>query len=170
MARRATTWCGAVVGVVLTACSPPPSPAVPAPQVVDAKVTVPSLAAPGSYADTLHGVVVPDPYRWLEDTTDAKVVSWVAAQRAYTDSIAQALLGADTRPLERRVQLRCALPYALEGLLRRELDAAGAELGEVTHGDEVELAFRLTEAAAAALRTRLSEAGQGRIHWMDDSA
>ena len=41
-------------------------------------------------ADVLHGITVPDPYRWLEDagSTDAK--AWSAAQ----DSLAEAQLGA----------------------------------------------------------------------------
>ncbi len=94
--RRATPLRAAAIGVALAACAAPQSPAVPPPQVVDARVAVPTPAAPGAYADTLHGVAVPDPYRWLEDTTDARVVSWVAAQRAYTDSIAAGLVGRDS--------------------------------------------------------------------------
>ena len=41
--------------------------------------------------------------------------------------------------------LRCAVPYSMEGLLRRELQHAGAVLGEVTHGDAVEFAFSVAE-------------------------
>ncbi len=33
-------------------------------------------------ADTLHGTVVPDPYRWLEDPTTEESVAWLAAQDA----------------------------------------------------------------------------------------
>jgi hypothetical protein len=36
----------------------------------------------------------------------------------------------------------------------------------VTHGQAVELCFSLPEDAAAALRARLGEAGQGRIEWL----
>ncbi|MBL8303138.1 MAG: YigZ family protein [Ideonella sp.] len=89
--------------------------------------------------------------------------------RAYTDCVAQALLRAVRQPLERRVQLSCVLPYAMDGLLRRELEAAGAVLGAVTHGDAVSLAFSLSEPAAVVLRARLNEAGQGRIRWLDDA-
>ncbi|MBV2263031.1 MAG: IMPACT family protein, partial [Thauera sp.] len=86
--------------------------------------------------------------------------------RAYTDAVAQALLQAEKVPIVRLATLRCAVPYAIEGLLRRELDAAGASLLAVTHGQAVELCFSLPEAAAAALRARLAEAGQGRIEWI----
>ena len=41
-----------------------------------------------------------------------------------------------------------------------------AQLLEVQHGSQVELSFRLPEAAVAALMARLSEAGQGRIGWL----
>lgn len=90
--------------------------------------------------------------------------------RAYTDCVAQALLGAHKVPQERSVLLSCAVPYALEGLLRRELQQAGAQLGEVRHGDRVELAFTLPERAAEALRARLNEAGQGQLAWLDAQA
>lgn len=86
--------------------------------------------------------------------------------RAYTDAVAQALLQAEKVPIVRLATLRCVVPYAMEGLLRRELDAAGASLLAVTHGQAVELCFNLPEDAAAALRARLAEAGQGRIEWL----
>ena len=86
--------------------------------------------------------------------------------RAYTDAVAQALLQAEKVPIVRLAKLRCVVPYAMEGLLRRELDAAGASLMAVTHGQAVELCFSLPEDAAAALRARLGEAGQGRIEWL----
>jgi len=85
--------------------------------------------------------------------------------RAYTDSVAQALLGAQKMPIIRQRHLRCDAPYPLEGLIRRELDAAGATLDEVAHADAVAFAFHLADDKAAALVARLSEAGNGRIHW-----
>ena len=87
--------------------------------------------------------------------------------RAYTDCIAQALLTAEKLPLQRLDQLRCVLPYAMEGLLRRELTLAGAELTQVLHHSLVELHFSLPHAAALQLRARLEEAGQGRIGWLE---
>jgi uncharacterized YigZ family protein len=88
--------------------------------------------------------------------------------RAYTDSVAQALLGAERIAIVKSRTLHCAVPYALEGLLRRELDAAGAVLGDVTHGDAVRAAFTLPQTAAAALVSRLNEAGNGRIVWYNE--
>jgi uncharacterized YigZ family protein len=85
--------------------------------------------------------------------------------RAYTDAVAQALLGAEKLPLVKTLQLECVVPYALEGLVRRELDAAGATLGEVRHGSAVEIAFSVAEDVAAALIARLTEAGGGQVQW-----
>lgn len=55
-------------------------------------------SAPGQYpvtprsavVDTLHGVPVEDPYRWLEDSKDPKVARWDAVQ----DSLSRVYLGA----------------------------------------------------------------------------
>ena len=88
--------------------------------------------------------------------------------RAYTDSVAQALLQAEKTAIVRQRQLRCTVPYAMEGMLRRELDAAGATLLEVAHGEVVLFDFSLTEGAASALLARLHEAGNGRIAWLDE--
>ncbi|MDQ0611537.1 putative YigZ family protein [Variovorax sp. W1I1] len=85
--------------------------------------------------------------------------------RAYTDAIAQALLGAALVPLVRQRSLRCAVPYALEGLVRRELAAVGAVLEAVQHADDVLFAFTLPEPEANAFIARLDDAAQGRVVW-----
>ena len=85
--------------------------------------------------------------------------------RAYTDSVAQALLQARKVPIIKLAHLRCTAPYAFEGLVRRELDAAGARLDAVAHGDEVLFDFSLPAQDAGALRIRLDNAGHGRIAW-----
>jgi putative IMPACT (imprinted ancient) family translation regulator len=87
--------------------------------------------------------------------------------RAYTDAVAQALLTATKIPLQKMLPLRCAVPYALEGLVRRELQQAGAALGEVGHGDEVVFSFAIAQDDAAALTARLNESGQGLLRWLD---
>ena len=87
--------------------------------------------------------------------------------RAYTDAVAQALLKAEKLPLQRVLALACRVPYALEGMVRRELELAGATLGDVVHSDAVEIAFTVKEDAAPALRARLNEAGQGQLAWLE---
>src|SRR6478736_6224430 len=76
--------------------------------------------------------------------------------RAYTDAVAQALLTAEKVPLVKLKTLRCVLPYALEGMVRRELELAGAQLLGMQHGAQVELQFGLAEDAAVALVARLN--------------
>jgi uncharacterized YigZ family protein len=87
--------------------------------------------------------------------------------RAYTDTVAQALLTATKVPLQRMTHLQCLVPYALEGLLRREIDTAYAELLEVQHGQLVTLHLRLPAAQAAAFVQRINDQGQGRVGWQD---
>lgn len=87
--------------------------------------------------------------------------------RAYTDAVAQALLQAEKVQRQRLVSLACRVPYALEGRVRRELEEAGATLGEVRHGEAVEVAFTVGDLAVAPLRARLEEAGQGQLRWVE---
>ena len=86
--------------------------------------------------------------------------------RAYTDAVAQALLTAPKITLQRMHTLQCQVPYSLEGLLRREVEAAGAELLQVQHASLVTLQMRLPEAQAAAFVQRINDNGQGRVGWM----
>ena len=90
--------------------------------------------------------------------------------RAYTDTIAQALLAAPKVTLQRLKTLQCHVPYALEGLLRREIEAAGAELINVQHSTLVTLQLRLPEAQAAAFVLRINNSGQGRVGWTEPDA
>lgn len=87
--------------------------------------------------------------------------------RAYTDAVAQALLTADKIALIQQAHLACSVPYALEGLVRREVELAQAQLQEVAHGSVVTLHFALPETQAKALVARLSESGRGQLVWLD---
>ena len=88
--------------------------------------------------------------------------------RAYTDSVAQALLKAEKVEIVRMRTIRCTVPYAMEGMVRRELDGAGATLVDVAHGDEVAFEFALDENLAGSLVARLGEAAHGRLRWLQD--
>ena len=87
--------------------------------------------------------------------------------RAYTDAVAQALLNAEKIPLIKQTQLACSVPYSLEGLVRREVELAQAQLIEVAHGSVVTLRFFLPQTQAAAWMTRLSESGRGQLVWLE---
>lgn len=87
--------------------------------------------------------------------------------RAYTDAVAQALLKADKVAQIKTQHLACSVPYALEGLVRRELDGVQAVLNSVTHASMVTLQFELPESQADVLVTRLSESGRGQLIWLD---
>lgn len=88
--------------------------------------------------------------------------------RAYTDSIAQALLTAQKVPLQKMATLRCMVPYGLEGLLRREIEAAGAELLAVEHASLVTLQIHLPQVQAAIFLARINENSQGRAGWLSN--
>lgn len=88
--------------------------------------------------------------------------------RTYTDSVAQALAGASLIPRVRRQYLHCAVPYAREGWLRREIAGAGAQLEAVEHGQEVRVLLSLPADRADNLRHRLNEGGGGELCWLDD--
>jgi uncharacterized YigZ family protein len=86
--------------------------------------------------------------------------------RAYTGTIAQALLDADKIVLQRMLTLQCAVPYALEGVLRRSIEQAGAHLLQVSHGALVELSFSLPESQGAQFLALANEQSQGHIQWL----
>lgn len=90
--------------------------------------------------------------------------------RAYTDAVARALLSAVKLPLQRWHTLRCRVPYALEGALRREIDAGGASLQDVAHGMEVTLRFTVPDTTLAAWVSRIDDASQGRAQWLSGEA
>lgn len=90
--------------------------------------------------------------------------------RAYTDSIAQALLSAQKITIVKQRPLRCLVPYDLEGRVRRELEIAGAKPDHVLHNTLVDFAFSLPDEAAPALMIRLNDVGSGRIAWIRDSS
>lgn len=85
--------------------------------------------------------------------------------RAYTDCVAQALLAADKQDIVRQARLHCRIPYAQEGLLRREIESTGALLLGIEHGEQVEFRLALAATAAAGFVARINEASHGRALW-----
>ena len=83
--------------------------------------------------------------------------------RAYGDAVSQALQSAERVALVRRIAQAAAVPFAQEGLLRRELAAAGIEIEAAEHGAMALLRWQVAEDRAAALRQRLTDATAGRI-------
>jgi prolyl oligopeptidase len=59
----------------------------------DAKAGCPPVTQVDEVKETLHGVVVSDPYRWLEDQESPETRAWIAAQNACTQSVLNALPG-----------------------------------------------------------------------------
>jgi prolyl oligopeptidase len=58
--------------------------------------------------ETIHGVTIRDPYRWLEDQRSPETRAWIDAQNAYTRSVLDALPG------------RAAISRRLEELLKTD--------------------------------------------------
>lgn len=52
-------------------------------QVSKAPRTLPTTRR-SDFVETLHGVSIPDPYRWLEDQWSAETRSWIDAQMSYS--------------------------------------------------------------------------------------
>ena len=88
--------------------------------------------------------------------------------RAYTDSIAQALLHAQKVERVAMTRLKCSIPYALEGTLRREITHASAQLLAIEHGSQVVAELDIVATAAPAFIDRMNELAQGRIGWLQD--
>ncbi len=79
--------------------------------------------------ETLHGVAVADPYRWLEDESSPETESWVRKQSAYSRSVLDALPD--------RARIRQRLTEVLgTGSLTRPEEAAGQYFYSKKQGDQ----------------------------------
>ena len=85
--------------------------------------------------------------------------------RAYADTVAQALREAQRVPLRPMQRLVFAVPYELEGVVRREVATAGATLLAVKHGSLVEFELELAQDAAASFAALVDERSSGRTAW-----
>src|SRR5580765_345111 len=72
------------------------------------KIPAPPPTRTDNVRDTLHGVEIVDPYRWLEDQQSAETRAWIDAQNRYTQSL-----------LAQRPSLQ-AIRARLSGLMRSD--------------------------------------------------
>jgi hypothetical protein len=56
-------------------------------QSADAAPAAPPTSRQGDVRETLHGVTVADPYRWLEDQQSAETRAWITQQNEYTHKL-----------------------------------------------------------------------------------
>ena len=54
--------------------------------VAQGSAPLPPETVKSPVVDTLHGVVIEDPYRWLEDQYSPETRAWIDAQNKYTRS------------------------------------------------------------------------------------
>ncbi|HSM87520.1 MAG TPA: prolyl oligopeptidase family serine peptidase [Candidatus Limnocylindrales bacterium] len=53
----------------------------------DTGIPAPPRTQVNAVKETMHGVVIVDPYRWLEDQNSPRTRKWIDAENAYTDSL-----------------------------------------------------------------------------------
>lgn len=90
--------------------------------------------------------------------------------RAYTDAVAQALIGAPLVPLVLRRSFQCAVPYALEGAVRRVIAALEATLEGVRHAELVHLSFSCPATMEGMITLHIQNVTQGRVEWEEKDA
>lgn len=71
-------------------------PGLAPPDVSPPGIEMPPPAPVVVHVDTLHGVAVPDPYRWLEDTMATETRAWVARQERYTTDVLARVVSRDS--------------------------------------------------------------------------
>ena len=69
--------------------------AKPEQEVGQAGMLRPRLARQENVVETLHGVEITDPYRWLEDQDSPETREWIAEQDAYTRAVLAQTSGRD---------------------------------------------------------------------------
>jgi prolyl oligopeptidase len=66
---------------------------VPTVNAQDARTKCPPPTRVDNVSETIHGVVVNDPYRWLEDQNSAETRAWIDAENTCTQSVLKAIPG-----------------------------------------------------------------------------
>lgn len=126
----------------------------------------------GSAVDVIHGTEVPDPYRWMENSDDAALNEWVAAQTRLADGY---VAGSEYAAIRTRIEElgRFDLGFAsrLRGnrlfYQRRPADGASVEL-RVRTGGETRVLLRSDEIPDDEYEeTYLGGSSLGAAHWPD---
>lgn len=121
----------------------------------------PAAVAMRAVIDTLHGVSVPDGYRWLEDTTDATVRAWMQSQGEFADRVLAQGVGTDSiaRRIERMYASLTTLGDVSETparvVLARWFGAAPSLMALDASGDRERLLLADTTLAAAQNGARM---------------
>jgi prolyl oligopeptidase len=87
LAQRARRLAWVVLGLAVALCGTAPAGAQPAPE------SCPPATRTDRVVDVLHGVRIPDPYRWLENQTSPETRAWIAAQDRCTFAAVDTLPG-----------------------------------------------------------------------------
>lgn len=82
-----------------------------------AEVATPPAAEVKNVPSTLHGTVVPDPYRWMEDVKSAQSQAWLKGQGAAARSVLDRIDGRDAIA-KRLAELADAQGDAVRGVMR----------------------------------------------------
>jgi len=145
-------------------------------------------------SDTIHGVVVSDPYRWLEDSASAKTRSWISAQQKYTAALLDqrpdsATLRKDVLELTdieeaQRVLYRAGRYFILKKVSGREIASLYVRVGEngreellidpntwsADHSDTIELLDITPNGRLVAYAVRHGGRDQVSVHFYDVEA
>lgn len=87
--------------------------------------------------------------------------------RAYTDTIAQALLNAEKTPVQVITELKFSISYPQEGIVRQLLQQHNAAKIEIYHAEQVTIHVCIAEHGLDALRQALIDVTQGSVNWFD---
>mgnify|MGYP003910203363 CR=1 FL=1 len=77
--------------------------AISATASVQAQVSKPPASRVDNVRETMHGVEIIDPYRWLEDQENAETRAWINTQNKYTHSLLDELPLRELQRLEERL-------------------------------------------------------------------
>ena len=88
---RQLFWAPLLATALLLGCELPAAFA----QVNGAAGACPPSTRKGDVVDNLHGSVIPDPYRWLEDQNSPETRAWIDAQDKCTEAVLKAVPGRD---------------------------------------------------------------------------